>query len=127
MNIVYRSFYAYRIPTLEKIESGKVWSPGMAATTVMRSTEQEKIRDTLRLEDLKISTPKVCQHIIFNSYFMLQVVVLAYDWIFYQKTNGKFSYWFLKSVKTLKRILKGAFKIYLYIPWSGCFDKNVIN
>lgn len=56
------------VPTLEKIESGKVWSPSnivpptattMTTTTVMRSAEQEKIRDSLRLDDLKIATPKV--------------------------------------------------------------------
>lgn len=54
------------VPTLEKIESGKVWSPSLLVpstaatmTTVMRSAEQEKIRDSLRLEDLKIVTPKV--------------------------------------------------------------------
>lgn len=46
-------------PTLQKIESGKVWSP-MTTPTLMRSAEQEKIRDSLRLEDLKIATPKVC-------------------------------------------------------------------
>lgn len=47
-----------RVPTLEKIESGKVWSP-MMTPTLMRTSEQEKIRDNLRLDDLKISTPKV--------------------------------------------------------------------
>lgn len=54
------------VPTLEKIESGKVWSPSTLVpstaatmTTVMRTVEQEKIRDSLRLDDLKIVTPKV--------------------------------------------------------------------
>lgn len=55
-----------RMPTLEKIESGKVWSPSnlvpstaATMTSLMRSAEQEKIRDSLRLDDLKIATPKV--------------------------------------------------------------------
>ncbi|XP_055319905.1 potassium voltage-gated channel subfamily H member 6 isoform X4 [Sitodiplosis mosellana] len=55
-----------RMPTLEKIESGKVWSPSnlvpstaATMTSVMRSAEQEKIRDSLRLDDLQqIATPK---------------------------------------------------------------------
>lgn len=54
------------VPKLEKIESGKVWSPSSLVpataatmTTVMRSAEQEKLRDSLRLDDLKIVTPKV--------------------------------------------------------------------
>lgn len=50
-----------RVPTLEKIESGKVWSP-MMTPTLMRTSEQEKIRDNLRLDDLKMSTPKVNQY-----------------------------------------------------------------
>lgn len=53
--------FSRMVPTLEKIESGKVWSPStlMPPTTVMRSVEQEKIRDSLRLDDLKAVTPKV--------------------------------------------------------------------
>lgn len=54
------------VPTLEKIESGKVWSPSTLVpstaatmTSVMRSAEQEKLRDSLRLDDLKSVTPKV--------------------------------------------------------------------
>lgn len=54
------------VPTLEKIESGKVWSPStlvpstaQTMATVIRSAEQERIRDSLRLDDLKIATPKV--------------------------------------------------------------------
>ncbi|XP_037926588.1 potassium voltage-gated channel subfamily H member 2 isoform X2 [Hermetia illucens] len=41
--------------TLPKIESGKVWSP--MATPTLRSKETEKIRDSLRLEDLKVVVP----------------------------------------------------------------------
>lgn len=54
------------VPTLEKIESGKVWSPSnlvpstaATMTSVMRTAEQERIRDSLRLDDLKVATPKV--------------------------------------------------------------------
>lgn len=61
------------VPTLEKIESGKVWSPSslvpstaQTMATVIRSAEQERIRDSLRLDDLKIATPKVTT-IKFNS------------------------------------------------------------
>ncbi|XP_037044043.1 potassium voltage-gated channel subfamily H member 6 isoform X3 [Bradysia coprophila] len=55
-------------PTLQKIESGKVWSP-MTTPTLMRSAEQEKIRDSLRLEDLKIATPKKPQLVVKKSEF----------------------------------------------------------
>lgn len=58
------------VPTLEKIESGKVWSPSTlmpptttTPTTLMRSAEQERIRDSLRLDDLKVATPKVSRTI----------------------------------------------------------------
>lgn len=62
------------VPTLEKIESGKVWSPSSLVpstaatmTTVMRTAEQEKLRDSLRLDDLKIVTPKVLHKILIET------------------------------------------------------------
>lgn len=51
-------FFIFSMPTLQKIESGKIWSPA-ATPTLVRSVEQEKLRDSLKLEDLKIATPKV--------------------------------------------------------------------
>lgn len=36
-------------------------------TTVMRTAEQEKLRDSLRLDDLKIVTPKVLHKILIET------------------------------------------------------------
>lgn len=79
-------YYSSRmVPTLEKIESGKVWSPSSlvpstaaAMATVMRSAEQEKLRDSLRLDDLKIVTPKVMNFL--NSIFSISVDIIYYGW-----------------------------------------------
>ncbi|XP_055380018.1 potassium voltage-gated channel subfamily H member 7-like isoform X8 [Condylostylus longicornis] len=43
--------------TLPKIESGKVWTPVSTPTSTLRSKETEKLRDSLRLEDLKTVVP----------------------------------------------------------------------
>lgn len=49
--------------TLQKIESGKVWSP-MSTPTLLRPIEQEKLRESLRLGDIKVPIPIVSRTFI---------------------------------------------------------------
>ncbi|XP_055380012.1 uncharacterized protein LOC129611095 isoform X2 [Condylostylus longicornis] len=60
--------------TLPKIESGKVWTPVSTPTSTLRSKETEKLRDSLRLEDLKTVVPDrvTAKSIAYISTFMVE-------------------------------------------------------
>lgn len=84
------------VPTLEKIESGKVWSPSTLVsptaitstttpTALMRSAEQERIRDSLRLDDLKTISPKVM-----NEAFARQYSGVNDKFVFFLETSSSF-------------------------------------
>lgn len=74
LNFTNKQLLALRsAPTLQKIESGKVWSPVATPTLQQRTADQEKLRDSLRLEDLKIATPKV-RHQKIHFHFILTIL-----------------------------------------------------
>lgn len=64
----------HRVPCLEKIESGKVWTPSSAvgaSTSAIRPSEQEIFRETPNRGHFRLASPKVTRSIDFISFCTL--------------------------------------------------------